>query len=313
MLALMVVAAAVSNLDPLWLRYQLVHDKARLDSYRSSIPQVAVEADVATCTSSIEQLHAAADELEEALEKLLGHHIPTTCCSSRESGKGPNRGLTVSIRRDSWPALGNEGFSIEADGLNGPAIHANTASAALYGSFRFLAYLQRAEPIPTNFTSVPAMTFRIFDLWDEVDGSITRGFSGESVVWPMALYDDAYPPPRAQLFLADCNETDIWQQWEGATLHSKDTKSTIRNKAANQCLTTLHADPMVIGSCAGPESAIFLYNHSNLSLAVQVPSAGGGGHRKAGACLDVNGGAGPGKQHASCAHLSLDIDLTCSS
>ena len=37
------------------------------------------------------------------------------------------------------------------------------------------------EPLPEDLTSVPAMKLRVFDLWDELDGSITRGFAGRSL------------------------------------------------------------------------------------------------------------------------------------
>jgi hypothetical protein len=290
LLALLMTGMAQADLDPLWLRYQQVGDKA-LQSY-SSIQQVAVEGDAATCASSIEQLRAAADELQAGLGKMLGRHIRTTCCSAHES-TGSNSTLVVSVRSNHWSPLGKEGFTITASEAVAPAINANTASAALYGSFRFLSYVQQSKPIPANLTSVPATSFRVFDLWDEVDGSVTRGFSGQSTIWPMALYDDARPPPRNQLYMAPCNNSDPWQQWEGTTLHAPDTPSSVSNKASMQCLTTLTADPMTVGPCTGKYAATFLFNHTNLSLAVVHPSAGAGGHRKAGSCLDVNGGAGP--------------------
>ena len=61
---------------------------------------------------------------------------------------------------------------------------------------------------PPELTSSPAMELRVFDLWDELDGRITRGFAGKSLVWPFALYADDRPPPIAQLYLAACNASD---------------------------------------------------------------------------------------------------------
>jgi len=49
------------------------------------------------------------------------------------------------------------------------------------------------KALPRDFTSSPAMELRLSNLWDNVDGSIEQGFSGRSLLWPMALLaDDRY-------------------------------------------------------------------------------------------------------------------------
>ena len=71
-------------------------------------------------------------------------------------------------------ALGEEGFAIGITAEDGSVeIRARTASGALYGSFRFLSYLQRGEEVPQTVTSVPAMKLRVWDLWDVLDGGMS--------------------------------------------------------------------------------------------------------------------------------------------
>ena len=76
--------------------------------------------------------------------------------------------------------------------------------------------------------------------------------------------------------------------------------STVRNAATGTCLGTLIGDPTHAGPCTSATAAQFVYNASNYTVAIAVPTPGSVGYGAVGACLDVNGGRGP------------DIDLyTC--
>ena len=51
----------------------------------------------------------------------------------------------------------------------------------MYGTFRLLATMQQHKTIPLDDESIPAMELRVWDLWDNADGSIEQGFSGLSI------------------------------------------------------------------------------------------------------------------------------------
>ena len=309
LVALTMVGAAATTMaspDELWLRYPKVADRSRLNAYRALLgggAKVCAEPPPAVGSAALAQLHSVASELETGLSGLLGEAIPVACCGSVESPSDallegvPPGMLRVIIGNSSASdaALGREGFAIGRSSSGGATLRAATPSGALYGAFRLLGYLQRGEELPPELTSSPAMELRVFDLWDELDGRITRGFAGKSLVWPFALYADDRPPPIAQLYLAACNASDPHQRWEGATLSASGAgkPSVVRNVGTGSCLATAVSDPVTAGACAGPHSAQFLYNASNLTLSVVAASADSGVHGLPGACLDLNGGVGP--------------------
>lgn len=79
----------------------------------------------------------------------------------------------------------SEGYSIQLLLIHGhPCLEISAASGAglLYGSFGLLELLRlgtKLEDLPRNET--PAMSLRVWDLWDNQDGSIERGYAGLSV------------------------------------------------------------------------------------------------------------------------------------
>ena len=181
------------GVDPLWLRYPEVVDRAKLLAYREVLGGgVKVSAASAPGSAALEQLHAAVSELQIGLSGLLGQPVSAHCCAPADgaSGAAALAGGTLAVNIGNTTAaehvLGSEGFRISRSPAGQYTLSAASPSGALYGAFRLLGYLQRGEPLPENHMSVPAMKLRVFDLWDELDGAITRGFAGNSLIWPFA-------------------------------------------------------------------------------------------------------------------------------
>jgi alpha-glucuronidase len=74
-------------------------------------------------------------------------------------------------------------------------IAANSDVGVLYGAFAFLRLIQTRQPIAAlNITSVPKTKTRIIDHWDNLNGTIERGYAGQSIWnWPSL---PEYLPPR---------------------------------------------------------------------------------------------------------------------
>ena len=153
---------------------------------------------------------------------LNGCAVPVDCCCSSSSSAGSTgEGTLVVSVSSSYTHLGSEGYDLHAVTTPGSPpdssyymrLDAATSSGALYGTFRLLSKLQRGEPLPqpraNTSASVPAMTLRMWDLWDGLSGSITRGFAGQSIIWPMALYNDSAPPPRLNVYV-QCKSARVW-------------------------------------------------------------------------------------------------------
>ena len=108
------------------------------------------------------------------------------------------------------------------------------------------------------------------------------------------------------LFVKACKAEDATQRWSGDTLLTAKTPSTLTNAGApaGMCLGTAAQDPVQMAAPATCSSTppLFIYNHTNHTIALTVPGAG------LGLCLDVNHGTGPDVDLYDC-HASTNPDL----
>lgn len=81
--------------------------------------------------------------------------------------------------------LGAEGYLIRTAGIAGrPSllITGNTDAAVLYGAFAAIrAQKTGADLARLNLTSTPKVKLRVLDHWDNLDGSVERGYAGQSL------------------------------------------------------------------------------------------------------------------------------------
>jgi alpha-glucuronidase len=167
----------------LWLRYRRVNDAERLAQYRAAINRVIVLG--AHATAAIIK-----SELTRALPALLDIDVPI---ADKPIGNALIVGtideletFSISISQND---LGDEGFVIAYANTSPLAPHpspliitANTSTAALTGVFHFLRLLQTHQDIRAlNIVSRPRIRHRLLAHWDNLDGSIERGYAGRSL------------------------------------------------------------------------------------------------------------------------------------
>jgi alpha-glucuronidase len=167
----------------LWLRYCQVDDLDRLDQYRQAIGSVAVLGESATA-------EIIRSELARALPALLDKTVPFSL------GKPNGHALVVgtvdelvavgaAIPQARCGELGNEGFLIhshQAGTSNWILITGNARPAVLTGVFHFLRLLQTHQGIrELDISSRPRIRHRILGHWDNLNGSIERGYAGKSL------------------------------------------------------------------------------------------------------------------------------------
>lgn len=116
-------------------------------------------------------ISSAYEELQLAGEKLWGRSISI-------SSSMPQRG--IAFVKTSSDKRGEEGYRIyEKSGV--AIVEAATEAAIIYGTFRLLALFRTdAFGIDTDITEIPSNPIRMLDHWDNMDGSIERGYSGNS-------------------------------------------------------------------------------------------------------------------------------------
>ena len=180
----------------LWLRYEPVSHASRLAEYRTALTQTLVEAPSPT-------LRAAQAELTLGLEGLLGTPIPLTEQVVQKgalvAGTPHSSHLIAELNlRQELGQAGNEGYVIIGTPIHGQdciAIAANTDIGVLYGTFGFLRHLQTRRPLgDLRVISAPEMKYRMLNHWDNLDGTIERGYAGFSL-WDWHKLPD-YISPR---------------------------------------------------------------------------------------------------------------------
>jgi alpha-glucuronidase len=90
------------------------------------------------------------------------------------------------IRKLRWEAelksLGPEGYRIRTVSDGKVVIASSTDVGALYGTFHFLRLLQTEQPLARlQIDQSPRLKLRILNHWDNLDGSIERGYAGKSL------------------------------------------------------------------------------------------------------------------------------------
>jgi alpha-glucuronidase len=176
----------------LWLRYARVADTARLAEYRAAISELVL-------TSGEPTMRAARDELALGLSGLLGRPVPITDAPTRDGtlvvGTPANSPAIASLPlAAALHEAGPEGFVIRALPVRGRraiAVAANRDIGVLYGVFHLLRMLQTHQSLAgLDVVSAPRFGLRLLNHWDNLDGTVERGYAGASL-WEWARLPDS--------------------------------------------------------------------------------------------------------------------------
>jgi alpha-glucuronidase len=181
----------------LWLRYEPLPERV-VGAYRRQVTCVVAPGQSAT-------FDAIRAELTHGCATLLGRPIPIVKDVDREGtlvvGTPASSRL---IARLGWERqlddLGPEGFRVRSLELSGRAVTVVASSGeigALYGTFYFLRRIQTVEPLRSlDVSQTPRLRLRVLNHWDNLDGSIERGYAGRSLWDWNALPEHATPRLR---------------------------------------------------------------------------------------------------------------------
>jgi alpha-glucuronidase len=87
-----------------------------------------------------------------------------------------NATVVLTIKQNKF--IRGDGYMLSADG-----VQANTDLGILYGVYTLLRHQQTENPIRDVIISNPSYELRILDHWDNLDGTIERGYAGRSIFW----------------------------------------------------------------------------------------------------------------------------------
>jgi alpha-glucuronidase len=167
----------------LWLKYKITDDALKLKEYRENISHIVI-------AGNSETTKVIREEVKTGLDKLLGKDIPVmetvkssgAVLISTPDGSGLVRQLDFSSTLDT---IGNEGFIITSAGINeysATVIASKSDAGLLYGTFRFLKLIQTGQSIKNiNIVSGPKIQRRLLNHWDNLNGTVERGYAGKSL------------------------------------------------------------------------------------------------------------------------------------
>ncbi len=108
-----------------------------------------------------------------------------------------NASVTLTIKKDK--ALKKDGFRL---GKN--SVQANTDIGILYGVYELLRRQQTREPINNEIFN-PSYEVRILNHWDNLNGTVERGYAGHSIFWR-----------KNDPFTVTDNDKKLWQEYARA-------------------------------------------------------------------------------------------------
>ncbi|HYS46597.1 MAG TPA: alpha-glucuronidase family glycosyl hydrolase, partial [Rhizomicrobium sp.] len=177
-LLLLAVPARAEDGYDLWLRYRPVEPSA-MAQYRPLATVIVSE-------GASPSLDAAKAELARGLGGLLDKPVGagTVADGAIVIGTPASSPLVAGLKLP-LTALGKEGYLIRSLSLGGHAvtvIAANSDIGVLYGSFALLLLIQTRQPVAhLDIASAPRLKLRLLNHWDNLDGTIERGYAGHSI------------------------------------------------------------------------------------------------------------------------------------
>ncbi|MEU6114231.1 alpha-glucuronidase family glycosyl hydrolase [Streptomyces sp. NPDC047117] len=166
----------------LWLRYRQVEDPGQLKRYRAALGTLVRQGGGPLQRSAV-------DELARGLTGLLGTRVKQRSHAPSDAALVVGTPTSSSLIRELIPAadlaeLGDEGYVIRRVTKRGrirTVVAAHADRGVLYGAFHLLRLVQTRRPLEhVDLTERPAAPLRVADHWDNIDGSIERGYAGLS-------------------------------------------------------------------------------------------------------------------------------------
>jgi alpha-glucuronidase len=174
---------AGASWQPCWLRYDRIDDEAARSSYRRSLGAVAA-------IDGGDLARSALGELRRGLASMLGGPPAVVSAQRLVTGGGIVLGTTAALRA-AVPGLLDgaadpstpEGFVVRSPAGGGIVALAGAGPAGVvYAAFRLLAIVATGGPVEgLAIVEDPANPLRMVQHWDNLDGSVERGYAGRSL------------------------------------------------------------------------------------------------------------------------------------
>lgn len=154
-----------------WLKYIPIENSSSADYFSCLYVKGFGRENVQETEKNNDIIGTACDELELAAKQLFGK-------SMEKVTDLPKKGIV--IREYLGDDIGEEGYIISRDASN-IVIEGATKRAIIFAVFRLIALIRTGEfEADMVIKEIPKNPIRMLDHWDNMDGSIERGYSGNS-------------------------------------------------------------------------------------------------------------------------------------
>ena len=134
-----------------------------------------------------------------AVGHVLGSRVISSAEKEKDHGEGGLLHFNLELRNhDVQDSRDLDAFLVRPRQARqeGVEISGKTPRSLFFGLFWFLNQLQQQRPLDALLKkpvfSRPETQLRVWNLWDNADGTIERGYAGKSVLWPMILEADLW-------------------------------------------------------------------------------------------------------------------------
>jgi len=167
----------------LWMSYRELDNATMIREYQRALSSIVIQ-------GRSDTLHIVREEVKKGLEGLLGVDLPIRRTLTTSGGLviGTSKQSQLIQELDlskELATLGYEGFLIRSFKIKGVpvvVITGNEDVGLLYGSFHLLRLMQNGQSLTDiNIRSEPKIQYRLLNHWDNMDGSIERGYAGKSL------------------------------------------------------------------------------------------------------------------------------------
>ncbi|ULO09896.1 alpha-glucuronidase [Paenibacillus sp. 19GGS1-52] len=165
-----------------WLQYRQMSPGERYNEYASYSHIIVTEHD--------DIMRSAVFELSQGIKGILGHPLNiaddpemTSCIVLGTFGS--NSLLDKVFHSSVSAAVGTEGYVMKSDSVTSRIVIGAVSSAGvLYGVFHLLRLLSTGSPVDAlDIVENPVNKLRMVNQWDNIDGSVERGYAGKSIFY----------------------------------------------------------------------------------------------------------------------------------
>jgi len=165
----------------LWLQYSPIKDSETVSKYKKNTQGIIQ-------LGNSETLKIAKTELQTALQNMLGNTIDLSEKKGNNIIIGTFSLLDKNIQNQTqsdFDKIQKDGYlikTISSKNIKNTVITGKTDVAVLYGVYNFLRLIQTNKSIENlNIVDSPKTDIRILNHWDNLDGTVERGYAGSSL------------------------------------------------------------------------------------------------------------------------------------